>query len=281
MKTALVLECPACTAKFNLKRYVAEKRIRCRKCSAIVELPALQGQAAEPAAPPRRAAPLLGWAILTGVSLVILMPLGFFSYVAWEEAERRSIVGPPESMPRGPIRLEEMQAMAATMPIPLSRGTAWEYECGGELETQAVVSVVGGDGVRPPEAAVRVRRRSHEETRTYRIERDGVYWIKLDESEFVPPLKVAALPLNMDSEWSGGETFAGNELWSLRFAADGAETITVPAGTFACTRVVVTGARGNVDWVERLWIAKGVGVVKREAPADPTCPLHLLKARSP
>ena len=50
--TRYILECPDCEARFDLKAYVPEKRVRCRKCRAILSVPFAPGDpAGEKAAP--------------------------------------------------------------------------------------------------------------------------------------------------------------------------------------------------------------------------------------
>lgn len=287
----MVLECPACEAKFNLKRYVPDKRVRCRRCRAVVVLPAVEGQGltTAPELDPERRARLVRalsiprLSVMAGVSAAVLVPLCWFAFEAYGKAKQR-VRRPDVTVPQGPVRLEELREMNYGLPVPLMRGRNWTYQCGSDTETHTVVTVAGGDGCTAPEFTVRIRRRSGSTTRTYRLERDGIFWVRREVDGSVqhldPPLRLVPLPLLTDSVWSAGETRVGSEIWSLRFEAEGAETVTVPAGTFRCTRVKVSGARGNVPWEERVWYAKGVGVVKRESPDNPRCPHQVLTARS-
>jgi hypothetical protein len=292
LKLSMVLECPACAARFTLRRYEPDGRVRCRKCRAVVILPPLQPQT--PEAPARAAVPprlrrallrsLRRAILLAAASAAVLVPLGWYAWTAYETSSRPPALAGP-SGPQGPWRRAEAAEALYRMPFPLAHGLVWDYDCGPDLERHAVVSETGGDGKAAPEYVVRITRRSGEERRTYRLERDGVYWTRREAGgealDFSPPLRIAALPLSTDGGWSSGEVRLGAEVWSLHFAGDGAESLTLPAGTFACTRVRVTGSRGGASWNETLWFAKGVGIVKREAPSDAGCPGHVLAGRGP
>jgi len=72
------------------------------------------------------------------------------------------------------------------------------------------------------------------------------------------PALIADLRWDGPDSWESGA--AAGRYGSLRGERLGTERVSVPSGTFECTRIAQTG----VGWRSTLWLARGVGIVKHE-----------------
>lgn len=268
-----VLECPQCDARFNLRRYVANKRVRCRKCRAVVIIPAVEGLAPAPAArelPPEvrrtlaRVFSLPRLAAAAGVLVVVFLG-GLYLLIRKSEARAA-----PEPEPRidPPLTLEAVEAMRPTMALPLGRGMSWEYALsGGGTEVRRVAHLSRGpEG--EPQFDIAVTGSRDPVPQTLRVTRDGVYLLSELRGglrhTFDPPLRLA--PAFTDDRWTyegdchreGG----GIEQCRIQFTV-APEVVDCGLGRKLCYRVEMKGDRGYRKVDEVFWFAKGVGVVKR------------------
>lgn len=263
MPASITLECPACSARFPVPHAVADDRVRCRSCRAVIIVPPIGSAVETPLDPELR---VVVWRslslprrfLLAAVSLAALGVLGWSAVTVYRERGRSPA---PET---GPVKMEDLPRLNAASFFPLGLGRRWEYSGPDGLEQVAVVAAAGGDGLAPPGFTVRRTTRAGEESDVYRLERNAVLWVRHGHVEIVPPLKLLPVPLGTDSSWAGGSARVGGEDWVVNFVAEGAETITVPAGTFPCTRVHATFSAAGRTWTRTLWLARGVGIVRRE-----------------
>lgn len=273
-----VLECPACEARFNLRRHVAHKRVRCRKCHATVIIPELPGGApvAEPL-PPEVKEKLVRVFELRKLAALAAALLAVFlagAYLLVRKSEARA-VAPPAEKPPPAVTLEAVEAMRSSLALPLGRGVSWEYAlAGGGTEVRRVAHVSRGpDG--EPQFDVAVTGCREPVPQTLRVTHDGVYVVSELRGgirhTYDPPLRLVPIPFFTDDRWSydgdcrreGG----GVEQCRLSFSVR-EEPVDSALGKKLCYRVEVKGDRGYRPVDEVLWYAKGVGLVKRRTAAD-------------
>jgi hypothetical protein len=282
--TRYVLECPDCEARFDLKAYAPEKRVRCRKCGAILSIPFAPGDPSAPDAGVPELKPELQRKVRGALSirrLAILAALlaaaavgGAVVLVQRREARLEAVAKPPEEPP---LTLETLPGLLPTSGFPLGKGFLWEYALGGGgTEVREVLRAVPGpEG--EPEFEMQVRGSSQSGLQTLRVGKDGVR-VAADAGgggrvEFDAPPLAMPHPLFADSEWSqeasGRSDDGARSAWSVRFKVEGVEKVTTPAGTFGhAVKVSVKGRRGDRSVDETLWVQRGTGVVKRTSFVD-------------
>ncbi len=268
--TKYLLECPACEVRFELKAYEPERRLRCRKCGAIVVVPFAPGDPAAEKARPKELPPELRRKIVRVFSLKRLAILaillvtaaagGAVILVERREAKLAATPRPPELK----ITTETLPALLGAFALPLGRDFRWEYALnGGGTEIREVLkSSTGPDGA--PEFELGVRGSAQAGTLSLRVTKDAVHLLGAQRLVFEPPLVLVPHPLYTDGSW-----VQETEGWKLSFQGVRVEKIQCPAGSFDhCVRVEVQGERFGARISEVLWYARGVGLVKRESRLD-------------
>lgn len=272
------LECPGCLARFVLKRVVPGKRVRCRKCRAVIIIPDPGGPPSSRELDPRLRRKLVGTlslARLVAVAVLLVMALGAGLFILFEGRQALRVKAPaPRPVPK--LTLEDMGAVNRRVVLPLEQGFTWDYALqDGGTEQRRVVSVSTGP-VGAPEYDLSVIGGSREGYRVLRVLGDGIYLISEVTPEgrapFTPPMKLVSFPMYTDDRWSyeGGcaRPGEGYEAWKLGFEVHGAERIECKEGSFVCFRLEVDGERGSKRFSETLWYAIGVGLVKRRTKVD-------------
>ena len=284
--TRYILECPECEARFDLKAYVPEKRVRCRKCRAIMSVPFAPedpaGASQRPSAPDlppelrRKVSGALSLRRLGVLAVLLLAAVvaGLVVLIQRREA-RLEAAGKPPEVPA--LTLETLPELLPTSALPLGKGFLWEYALGGGgTEIREVLRAVSGpDGA--PEFELQVRGSSQAGLRTLRVGREGIV-LAADSSpagrlEFDPPLTALPHPLFADSAWTQEGQAKGDDgavvRWSVRYQAGGTEKVETPAGSFPhAVRITASGVRAGRAVEETLWIQRGTGVVKRKSVVD-------------
>ncbi len=284
--TKYVLECPQCLARFNLRRHVPGRRVRCRKCRTVVMIPDVSGgppaaeAAAEKPLPPDLRRKLVRALSLPRLALVALLLTASLVGAAVALVRKRGEMGaaPPGPPPEPPrLTLDRLAAANRLLAFPLGRGFAWEYalEGGGTEERRVVLLSRGLED--EPLADLGITGSLETGRLTFRVSADGVYLLSEVRGEarhrFSPPLRVVPHPLYLGDAWEyrgarlreGG----GAEEWDLKFSAlDRPEVVDSGMGRQTCFRVEVQGTRGTRRLEETLWYAKGVGLVKRLTRED-------------
>lgn len=276
--TRYVLECPRCEARFDLKRYQPDQRVRCRKCRSVMAVPG----ATEPNAPQTairgelrdRLVDTLGLKRLALASVLLLV-----SIIACAVLLARRAEAPPPAPEEKPPRVPTLETMAEEnlmLVLPLGTGFSWEYLLkGGATEQRRVVLASRGlEDV--PEFDLGITGSLEEGKRTLRVMRDGLYWVGESSPEgrfkFQPPLRLVPTPLYTDDAWScrsertrdGG----GTEIWKIDYAVRGMESIEAAGEKRSCFRVDGKGTRGTRSVQETLWYCRGVGLVRRRTEVD-------------
>lgn len=270
-----VLECPACEARFELKKYVPEKRVHCRKCRSVVIVPP-EGGAPSGAAKtldPRlqqKLSRVFSLKKLALVSALLAVALAGGSYILWQKG--RSRLDPPVKPP-GKVTLESLARMNPGMAFPMGRGFVWEYELsGGVTETRRVPEMAAGLETDEPEGDLILAGARQ----TFRVTHDGVYLLAETRPggkySLSKPMLWAPYPMYSDSRWEyEGEAQrhgAPREKWSLSFQVQGLDSLDWGSGKKACFRLHVEGDKGGVKVDEVLWYANGTGLVKRASRVD-------------
>lgn len=266
--TRYVLECPDCETRFDLKAYAPERRVRCRRCGTVIEIPFAPG---DPAGEPAKGLkPELRRKVVRVLSLKRLALLAFLLSAAAlggavillqrREARLAAVVKAPEV----PLTHATLPALLGTFALPLGKGARWEYAMkGGGTEIREVLRTSAGpDG--EPEFELGIRGSSQAGTLSLRASKDAVLLLGANRGLFPAPLILVPHPLFTDGSW----TQEGPGL-KLAFQGLRVEKIQCPAGTFdLCVRVEVRGERAGRKVEETLWYARGVGLVKRESLVD-------------
>ncbi len=274
-----VLECPACLARINLRRYIPRRRIRCPKCRAVVEIPVLEG--AGPGDAPggprlrERFGEILRLKRLAAVALLLVLALaaGFTILVRQREGRATAAEGAPEDL----VTVATLPTVNRTLAIPLARGHSWEYSIkGGGTEERTVLRMVPGTDD-APEFEVVTRGTREAARQTLRAMKDGVYLVSEARGDarvsFEPPLRLVPRPLHTDDPpW----TYEGDcvreggaaERWRLEFTVKGAEAVNTGMGRQTATRIDICGKQGTTAVEESLWYVKGLGVVRRVTRLD-------------
>jgi hypothetical protein len=156
--------------------------------------------------------------------------------------------------------------------FPLAAGTALSFQGGtgvgdGPIESGRqdwdVASVAGPDG----QPAFTIDRRGrgllNAMTMTVGVRPDGlVSWsglFGLSKTEFTPPFVELPATITPGMKWTWRGTSKEVPL-EIESALEGIETVTVPAGTFACLRIRRRGGPFSVTH----WYAKGEGPIRVE-----------------
>jgi hypothetical protein len=278
--TKYLLECPDCEARFDLKKYAPERRVRCQNCGAVVVIPFAPGDPAGEKAAPKELPPELRRKIVRVLSLRRLALLAFLLCVAAAggaaillQRRQARLAGEPKP-PEPRVTLKTLPTMLNALALPLGRGFSWEYALnGGGTEVREILRAWDGpDGV--PEFELGIRGSSQAGALTLRATKAGALLLgaggALGRTVFDPPLPFVPHPLYTDGAWTQDATGrldnGAPETWKLAYQGVRVEKIQCPAGTFElCVRVEVKGERGGRKVDETLWFMRGVGLVKRES----------------
>jgi hypothetical protein len=269
-----VLECPECESRFELAAYAPEKRVRCRKCDAVVIIPFAPGDAAPPR--PGEGKPLkpeLRAKVVRALSLRKLVLMAFLLAVAAAGGGyilvKKREAGPaaPPAPPEERITLGKVALENPKRALPLGAGFSWEYDLsGGGTEVRQVVQA-GLSPSQEPEYDLVVRGSSQTVRQTLRVLRDGLYVaseIRSDgKREYKSPVLFLPHPMFSDAAWT-----QDGEQWKVDCVPTLVELVECPAGKWSCFRVELKGTKGGRPVEEVHWYAKGVGLVKRRTKAD-------------
>jgi len=276
-----VLECPACGVRFNLKRYVPDKKVRCKKCRAIMRIPVVEahltdaeksrfvGGGEADARVDAQVARILSLPRLAVMTVSMLVLLGAGVYMFWKRAQR-----PPTPVATKTtahrLTAEWLAKNNKRFDYPLGLGFEWAYAVGDRQEERRVVAQAGGAQDNPQFEVVAAAVRE-----SIRIEDEGVMLVRetrgADAYAFDPPLCVMRLPLVPGDVWTyeGRRAKEGGaaEAWSLEFRVS-TEIVDTAIGKKDCFKVQMTGTRGAAKVEETCWYTPGVGLVRRVTSVD-------------
>jgi hypothetical protein len=267
--TRYLLECPGCEARFDLKAYAPERRVKCRRCGLVVAIPFAPGDPAAARAEAKGLSPEMQQKVIRVFSLrrlaalagVLLLAAAGGAVLLVKRYEARQ-AAPPPAAPE--VTVQSLPALLGAYALPLGRGFSWEYALsGGGSEVREVLrESIGPDEA--PEYHVGVRGSAQADTLWLRVTRDAVLLLGTSRGELPAPVVVVPHPLYTDGAWSqdgpGGK---------VDFRGLGVEKLQVPAGTFDhCVRVEARGTRSGAAVEETLWYARGVGLVRRASKVD-------------
>ena len=274
-----LLECPDCEARFELKRHKPDRRVRCRKCRAVMIVPRAPGDPAlaaetwKPLDPARRrrmvrAFSLPRLAMISGAACLVLSGTVWLFVVQG----RGGVASAPSSPPPRKLTVDDVRKdLNRFLALPLASGFSWEYSLSnGGRERRRVTRASEGAGG-GPEFTQGVTGSSKEGARRLRALPDGVYLVAESRGPKRWTLKPAVLlvphPIYVDDAWkyNGKAVREGGaiEPWSLTFTVRGAERMNVLGEPRPAFRVEVRGMRGGEAAHETLWYVKGIGLVKR------------------
>ena len=274
--TRYVLECPKCESRFELKRYEPERRVHCRRCRAVVIIPAIDDGVSPPAetAVPR-VRPRLGRLIPLGrlllVSTLLAVALAGGFVILLRKGDARS-QGPEVKAPEK-VTLDTLPMLNNALAFPVGRGYSWDYELsGGRRETRRVIELGLGTETGEPEGDIV----QPDLRQSFRVTNDGVFLVSEIRPDgkyaFTTPVPWAPHPFYSDSAWEyeGEAVRAGAppEKWKLSYAVQGLEAVDWGSGEKACFRVFVKGQKGARKIEEVLWLSIGTGLVKRVTQVD-------------
>lgn len=278
-----LLECPECEARFELKKYAPDSRVRCGKCDAVVVIPYAPGDG-----PPAKASagkpldPELRKKVVRALSLRKLGLVAFLLAMAAAGGlyilVKKREAGPaaPPAAPEERMTLQKVTQLNRTLVLPLGAGFSWEYAVtGGGTEYRQVVAA-GLSPSQDPEFDLVIRGSSLTSRQSLRVLNDGVYLateIRSDgRRDHKPPVLIVPHPMYSDAPWtqSGEGTREGGvkEKWKVDCNVTLLEQVETPAGKFPCFRVEMKGVRGGKAVEEIHWYAKGVGLVKRQSKLE-------------
>ena len=280
--TRYILECPRCLARFNLRRYVPDERVRCRKCRAVVIIPYAPGTEPKIDEDPllklnpriqrkiNRTHSLKRLGILSGL-LVLALGISMVIVVQRRRGAPERRKAEKENPPPAPITLGTMDEANRMLVTPFGRGFSWKYalKTGGTETRRVVLASRSRDN--EPEFDVATVGSRDTGLRTYRVRNDGVYLASEsrggEDYQFDPPFRILPHPLHTDDKWtySGARMIKGGaaEAWRMEYAVSGVEKLDAAGGGKVCFRVVGKGDQGGQEVVETLWYCRGVGLIKR------------------
>lgn len=277
MNPTYVLECPACAARFDLKKHDPNRRVRCRKCRAFMRVPPLPGQE-EPkpevksAESPPEALRKLGESPAVrrwlAISCALLVAIAGGTYLLIRRI-RSHAAKSEERRVEGPMSLSKLLQENTRSAFPLAAGYEWEYASPTQTESRRVLESSSGP-TNEPQFEVGVAHPRGSCRQVIRYSNDGPLlvdetWTSGGKRVYSPPMLLVPRPLYADSVWSysGDASKDGvGEAWNLEFRGTGLETLTTPLGTWQCFRVQASGTRGSDAVDETTWYAIGIGMVK-------------------
>lgn len=282
----LVLECPNCDARFNLKKYVADKRVRCRKCRAVMMIPRVDDLLTDDerrrlAGRPidfetqKKVARLLSLPKLAILALLVALAVPVAGWILWR---RHHAPPPPKTPETKPVEAWDARRLAQTnrvLEFPVGLGWTWTFAVGdGMQERKALSQSTAPDGspqfeinIAGPGPTVRqlVRVRSSE---AVVIEE----WRGGQRARFEPALSFVHFPLYGGDTWTYegkavADDGAGEDV-RLQFKVAIEVLDALPIGKVAALRVDTVGTRGSRPVDETHWYVKGKGLVQWEWRVD-------------
>ncbi len=280
----LQLECPQCDTRFTLKRYVPDKKVRCRKCRAIIKIPVVAEYLTD--AQKREFVAVVGGgsiapemqvkvARIFSVPRLALMTLSMLLLLGagiWVFAWRARQVSAPRAVEKPAVKhtIAWLQKNNRAFDFPIWQGYEWAYTLtdGGQEQRFVVAQSGGADDFGQFEMSI--AHPASPRRMTVRVQDEGVF-VPVeqrgpDRYVYEPPLPILKLPLAPGDIWTyqGKRTLEGGaaEPVDLEFRVS-TEVVECGIGKKDCFRIVIAGMRGETKIDETQWYAPGVGLVKR------------------
>jgi hypothetical protein len=278
----LILECPACSTRFRLRRYEPEHRVRCRKCQAIVEVPVVPElltpedrakYVEKPIDPAMQAKVVKVLSIKKLGILAILLAFAVAGATAllYKRATAPRIVEKP---PKPPVMFDAKR-LAATNPVleyPMGLGWEWVYAAGPEAEERRVTAESRGPNGEP-QFELQISGYGAGVTRQLiRFMESGAFIV--DETRngarysYNPPLPVARFPMMGGDTWTYSGEMARDggsvEKVELLYQISIEKLDKLAIGKLLTLKMEISGMRGQTRVAEKLWFGKGKGIVQRE-----------------
>lgn len=145
---------------------------------------------------------------------------------------------------------------------PLEVGNTWTFKVSGQEDRftikVAAIEKVGDYECYRLEATLRDKLVGTEHLLSAK---NGIFRVRTDKDDVVPPVCILQLPSPKGSAWKGDYKLGGKAA-SASFVTD-TETITVPAGNFNAISVQAELNEGGGRVRTTIWFAPNVGVVKQ------------------
>lgn len=93
----------------------------------------------------------------------------------------------------------------------------------------------------------------------YRVDGSGVYFYGTAGDPFTAPIRMIVFPLEVGKTWNA---ITIGSSYSINGAVAAKESVTVPAGTFECYRIVLTTTSGTGTDTSVTWLGDNAGAVK-------------------
>jgi hypothetical protein len=294
--TKIVLECPQCSARFNLRRYVPEHRVRCRKCRAIVEIPVVDEllspqekakfaeRTLDPAVQAKvaRILSLKKLAILAALISISVVGAGLLLY---KRSQLPRVVVEKPDRPKEAFDFAKLAGQNRVSEYPIGLGWSWTYAVGPEAEERRIVGQSLGPGGEPqfdlsiggPDGLVHHLIRMTEQGPLLVEESRGSI-----KRSYNPPMPIVRTPLMKDATWTyQGELSregGASEKLDLAFHVSIETLDKLPIGKVGTLKVEMTGTRGSEKVQESCWYAIGKGLVQRKVVAGDRTDLSTLTA---
>jgi hypothetical protein len=165
---------------------------------------------------------------------------------------------------------------------PLKVGTRWHYQLdAGNGQKIDLISEIGGvdkiDGKDLARLEVSANGQKLPATEHLQRTADGVFRVRMNNVELVPPICLIKYPVKTGQTWSA-ETKAGERQVRVASSEGTAEDITVPAGKYRALPCTIVVTDGNARSTTVFWFAEDVGIVKQKSEFGPqTVTTELLK----
>ena len=281
--TKIVLECPQCSARFNLKRYIPERRVRCKKCRAIVEIPVVDelltadekakfaDRSIDPAVQ-AKVARILSLRKLAILAALISVSVAGAGWLLYKRSQAPRVVAQKVDRPKVALDLSRIASQNKVSEYPIGLGWAWTYALGPEAEERRIVGQSLSPAGEPqfdlaisgPEGLVRQLIRMTEQGPLVVEESRGSV-----RYSWNPPLPIVRTPLMKDATWTYQGELAreggASERVELSFGVAIETLDKLPIGKVGALRVEMTGMRGATKVQETFWYAIGKGLVQRKA----------------
>lgn len=151
-------------------------------------------------------------------------------------------------------------AVAGTDLYPLKAGSLWKYKLGDGQEVAIKVDSVK-DGEANLSTQVQGRTVAKE---TVKVQADGVYRTKINESPITPPVKILGLPAKKDASWEVNSKVQDQALTGKYTVKDEKEKVKTKDGkeyeavVVDAPELTVAGQKTSV----KTWYSPGKGMVK-------------------
>ncbi|QEL14198.1 hypothetical protein [Limnoglobus roseus] len=185
--------------------------------------------------------------------------IGLATAVAAQAPPPAPPAAPPAGTPAAPAAPPAAPA-ATTDLYPLKAGSVWKYKLGDGQDVQIKVDAVK-DGEATLSTMVANRAVAKE---TVKVQADGVYRTKINDSPITPPVKILALPAKKDGSWTVDSKVQEQPLKGKYTIKDEKEKVKTKDGKEFEAVVVdapeldVAGQKTSV----KTWYSAGKGMVK-------------------